>query len=49
MHEHPTFHQENQDPEWKKAIIVWNSNYTKGNEIETFYKVCSLIELVDWC
>ena len=49
MHEHPTFHQENQDPEWKKAIIVWNSNYAKGNEIETFYKVCSLVELVDWC
>ena len=48
-HEHPTFNQENQDPKWKKAVIVWNSKYAKGNEIETFYKVCSLLELVNWC
>ena len=35
--------------DWKKAVLVWNSSYAKGNEIENFYKVCSLVELVDWC
>ena len=49
MHEHPVFNQENQDPEWKKAVIVLNSNYARWNEIETFYKECSIVELVDWC
>ena len=34
--------------EWKKAVLVWNSSYAEGNEIETFYKVCSLAELVNW-
>ena len=45
MHEHLIFNQENQDPEWRKAVIVWNSNYAKENQIETFYNVCSLVEL----
>ena len=49
MHKYPTFNQENQDPEWKKPVIVWNGSYEKGNENETFYKVCSLVGLVDWC
>ena len=46
MHEHPTFNYENQDPEWKKTVIIWNSNYAKGNKNETFYKVCSLVEQI---
>ena len=24
MHEQPAFNQENQDSDWKKAVIVWN-------------------------
>ena len=43
MHEHPAFNQENQDPDWKKAVLVWNGNHAKGNENEIFYKVCSLV------
>ena len=43
MCEYPAFNQENQDPDWKKAVIVWNSNHAKGNESEFFYKVCSLV------
>jgi len=43
MREHPAFNQENQDPDWKKAVVVWNGNHAKGNENEIFYKVCSLV------
>ena len=43
MHEHPAFNQENQDLDWKKAVIVWNNNHAKGNENQFFYKVCSLV------
>ena len=49
MHEHPAYNEENQDPDWKKAVIVWNDNHTKENENEIFYKLCSVVWLVDWC
>ena len=29
MHEQPAFDQENQDPDWKKAVIVWNGDHAK--------------------
>ena len=41
MHEYPAFNQENQDPDWKNAVIVWNGKHAKGSENEIFYKVCS--------
>ena len=39
MHEQPVVNQKNQDPDWKEAVIVWNSNYAKrdGNEIFAWY------------
>ena len=43
MQEHSAFNQENQDPDWKNAVIVWNGNHAKGNENDIFYKVCSLV------
>jgi hypothetical protein len=43
MQKHPPFNWENQDPDWKKAVIIWNGNYAKGTENEFFYKVCSLV------
>ena len=41
MHEQPAFNQENQDPDWKKVVIVWNGNHAKRNENEFFSKTCS--------
>ena len=43
MHEQPAFNQENQDPDWKKVVIVWNGNLAKRNENEIFSKICSLL------
>ena len=43
MQEHSAFNQDNQDPDWKNAVIVWNGNHAKGNENDIFYKVCSLV------
>ena len=40
MHEQPAFNQKNQDPDWKKAVIVWNGNHPKRNE--------HVIFLQDW-
>ena len=37
------FNQENQDPDWKKVVIVWNGNHAKRNENEIFAKICSLV------
>ena len=34
MHEQLAFNQENQDPDWKKVVIVWNANHAKRNENE---------------
>ena len=31
------FNQENQDPDWKKAVIVWNGNHAKRNEHDIFF------------
>ena len=39
-HEQPAFNQENQEPDWKKVVIVWNGNHAKRNENENF---CSLV------
>jgi len=35
--------RKNQDPDWKKAVIVWNGNHAKGNENNLFYKTCSVV------
>ena len=43
MHEQPAFNQENQDPDWKKALIVWNGNHAKRNENNIFFKIYSLV------
>ena len=43
MPEQPAFNQENQDPDWKKVVVVWNGNHAKRNENDTFYKICSLV------
>ena len=43
MHEQPVVNQKNQDPDWKEAMIVWNSNYAKRNENDFFSKICSLV------
>ena len=43
MHEQPAFNQENQDPDWKKVVIVWNGNHAKRNENEFFSGMCSLV------
>ena len=43
MPEHPGFNQENQDPDWKKVVIVWNGNYAKTNEHDIFCKIGSLV------
>jgi hypothetical protein len=32
VQKYPPFNEENQDPEWKKAVIVQNGNHAKGNE-----------------
>ena len=42
MHEQPAFNQENQAPDWKKVVIVWNGNHAKRNENEIFSKIYSL-------
>ena len=41
MHEQPAFHQENQAPDWKKVVIVWNGSHAKRNENEKISKICS--------
>jgi hypothetical protein len=41
MQKHPPFNQENQDTDWKKAVIVWNGNHVKENEND-FIK-CSIV------
>ena len=44
MPEQPAFNQENQDPDWKKVVIVWNGNHhAKRNENEFFSKIYSLV------
>ena len=43
MHEQPAFNQKNQDPDWKKAVIVWNGNHAKRNEHDIFCKIGSLV------
>ena len=43
MHEQPAFQQENQDPDWKKVVIVWNGNHAKRNENDIFSKISSLV------
>ena len=43
MHEQPVFNEENQDPDWKKPVIVWSGKYAKRNENEIFCKICSLV------
>ena len=43
MHEQPAFNQENQAPDWKKVVIVWNGNHAKRNENEIFSKIYSLV------
>ena len=37
MREHPAFTQTNQDPDWHKAVEIWNSHYANGKNI--FYKL----------
>ena len=32
MQEHSAFNQENQAPDWKDIVVVWNGNHAKGNE-----------------
>jgi hypothetical protein len=39
MHEDPVFNQDNQDPDWHKAVEIWNSFHANGKTI--FYKVNS--------
>ena len=36
MHEQPASNQENQDPDLKKAVIVWNGNHAKKKENDIF-------------
>ena len=43
MHEQPAFNQENQAPDWKKVVIVWNGSHAKRNENENFSKICSFV------
>ena len=43
MHEQPEFNQENQDPDWIKAVTVWNGDHAKKNENEIFCKIYSLV------
>ena len=38
MHEQPAFNQENQAPDWKKVVIVWNGSHAKRNENEKFLR-----------
>lgn len=37
MKEHPAFNRNNQEPNWKTAVQVWNTEHADGNTI--FYKV----------
>ena len=39
MRESPSFNRNNQDPDWKQAIQIWNRDHVDGKTI--FYKVCS--------
>ena len=48
MPEQPAFNQENQDPDWKKVVVVWNGNHAKRNENEIFAKICSLVPHSIW-
>ena len=36
MHEQPAFNQENQEPDWKKVVIVWNGNHAKRMKMKKF-------------
>ena len=38
MRESPIFNRNNQDPDWKQAVQLWNRDYADGKTI--FYKVC---------
>lgn len=38
MREDPCFNRDNQDPDWKECVKVWNIRYVNG--INIFYKVC---------
>jgi len=37
MKEEPNFNQNNQEPDWKSAVQIWNIKYANGKTI--FYKV----------
>jgi hypothetical protein len=41
MREDPAFNRDNQDPDWNKAVKVWNSFHANGKTI--FYKVIFLL------
>ena len=43
MHEQPAFNQENQPPDWKKVVIVWNGSHAKRNENEKISKISSFV------
>ena len=36
MHEQLAFNQENQDPDWKKVVIVWNANMQREMKMKKF-------------
>ena len=38
MRESPSFNRNNQDPDWKQAVQIWNRDHVDGKTI--FYKVC---------
>jgi hypothetical protein len=42
MREDPAFNRDNQDPDWHKVVIIWNSSHANGQTV--FYKVKIFID-----